>query len=153
MAATNCSIASYSELSTSFTKRRGSCILVAATVTRKRLTSNLMSHDLRMKLRSSATALAMLCVLCVLAPNANASWATNGNQASLTLQNQVNAQMISDGTGGTFVVWQDFRTDTLADIFAQRFDMSGNRLWGNNGVAVCTVGDAQRSEERRVGNE
>ena len=145
MAATVCPGASYSELSTSFTERRGSCILVGSTVTRKRWTSNLVSHHLRMKLLSRATAIAVLCTVCVLAPDAHASWATNGNQASLTIKNQVNAQMISDGAGGTFVVWQDFRTDTLADVYAQRFDMSGNRLWGNNGVAVCTVADAQES--------
>lgn len=104
-----------------------------------------MSHDLRMNLLWSATAIGTLCLLGVLAPTADASWAVNGNQASLTIKNQVNAQMISDGAGGTFVVWQDFRTDTLADVYAQRFDMSGNRLWGNNGVAVCTVADAQES--------
>jgi hypothetical protein len=82
--------------------------------------------------------------VCALAPIvAYASWATNGNQASLTIKNQVNAQMISDGSGGTFVVWQDFRTDTLGDVYAQRFDMSGARLWGASGVAICTVADAQ----------
>jgi hypothetical protein len=145
MAAIGCPGASYGELSTSFTERRGSCILVGSTVTRKRWTSNPMSHDLRMKLLSGATAIAVLCIVCVLAPNAHASWATNGNQASLTIKNQVNAQMISDGAGGTFVVWQDFRTDTLGDVYAQRFDMNGNRLWGSSGVVVCTVGDAQES--------
>ena len=92
MAATVCPGASYSELSTSFTERRGSCILVAATVTRKRWTSNPMSHDLRMNLLWSATAIATLCLLGVLAPTADASWAVNGNQASLTIKNQVNAQ-------------------------------------------------------------
>jgi len=114
-------------------------------VTRKHPTSTLVSHDLPMKLLWTASALALLVVVCVLAPSADASWAVNGNQASLTTKNQVNSQMISDGSGGTFVVWQDFRTDTLADVYAQRFDMSGNRLWGSNGVAVCTVADAQES--------
>jgi hypothetical protein len=105
-----------------------------------------MSHDPRTGLLSGAIAVAVLAAVCALAPiAAYASWSTNGNQASLTVKNQVNTQMISDGSGGTFVVWQDFRTDTLADVYAQRFDMSGNRLWGNGGVAVCTVTDAQES--------
>ena len=105
-----------------------------------------MCHDPRTGLPSGAIAVAMLLAVCALAPiAAYASWATNGNQASLTVNNQVNAQMISDGSGGTFVVWQDSRTDTLADIYAQRFDMSGNRLWGTGGVAVCTAVDAQQS--------
>jgi hypothetical protein len=105
-----------------------------------------MSHDPRTGLLSGAIVVAVLAAFCELAPIAAfASWSVNGNQASLTVKNQVNAQMISDGSGGTFVVWQDFRTDTLADVYAQRFDMSGNRLWGNGGVAVCTVADAQES--------
>jgi hypothetical protein len=105
-----------------------------------------MCHHPRTGLPSSAIAVGVLTAVCALAPiAAYASWTVNGNQASLTANNQVNAQMISDGSGGTFVVWQDSRTDSLGDIYAQRFDMSGNRLWGSSGVAICTAVDAQES--------
>jgi hypothetical protein len=105
-----------------------------------------MCHHPRTGLLSSAIAVGVLTAVCALAPiAAYASWTVNGNQASLTANNQVNAQMISDGSGGTFVVWQDSRTDSLGDIYAQRFDMSGNRLWGSSGVAICTAVDAQES--------
>lgn len=46
--------------------------------------------------------------------------------------------MVSDGTGGGIVVWQDFRR-SYADIYAQRIDGSGTRLWDKRGVAVCTA--------------
>ena len=129
-----------------FTERRGSCILFAATVTRKRPTPNQTSLHVRTRPVSSLALLAVSTfALFILAPvHALASWATNGNQAAPTTKNEVNTQMISDGAGGTFIVWQDFRTDT-ADVYAQRFDMNGNRLWGSGGVAVCTVTDAQES--------
>ncbi len=75
---------------------------------------------------------------------ASGSWGTYGNQAAIAVKNQVNAQAISDGAGGMIVTWQDFRTDT-ADIYAQRFDASGNRLWGDLGVAICAFADHQES--------
>jgi flagellar hook capping protein FlgD len=92
----------------------------------------------------SALAQALLLACCLLPGVAFASWATNGNQVAIAPNNEVNAQTISDSSGGLFVVWQDFRSDS-ADIYAQRFDMSGNRLWGSGGVAVCTVGNHQES--------
>lgn len=50
----------------------------------------------------------------------------------------------SDGAGGAIFAWADQRNGNW-DIFAQRLDASGTRLWGNNGVAVCTDAGEQRS--------
>jgi len=57
---------------------------------------------------------------------------------------QFNARAISDGNGGMIVTWEDYRSDT-ADVYAQRFDNSGNRLWGANGIAICTAALSQVS--------
>lgn len=48
---------------------------------------------------------------------------------------QTSQQAISDGAGGVIVVWVDHRGAT-SDIYAQRVDVNGNRLWGSNGVPV-----------------
>ncbi|PIS30812.1 hypothetical protein COT42_02390 [Candidatus Saganbacteria bacterium CG08_land_8_20_14_0_20_45_16] len=56
--------------------------------------------------------------------------------------NQNFAQLISDNAGGAIVVWQDYRNGN-ADILAQRFDQSGNALWANGGVYVCSASAGQ----------
>jgi hypothetical protein len=45
---------------------------------------------------------------------------------------------VEDGTGGAIVAWQDFRRN-YADIYAQRIDGSGNRLWDIMGIPVCAA--------------
>jgi hypothetical protein len=40
--------------------------------------------------------------------------------------------------GGAIIVWAD-KTSGDKNIYAQRMDSSGARLWGNNGVAICTA--------------
>jgi len=81
----------------------------------------------------------------MLSPRASlATWAGNGNPASLSPKGQFNARTISDGNGGMIVTWEDYRSDT-ADIYAQHFDNSGNQLWGSGGIAICTASFAQVS--------
>jgi len=53
-------------------------------------------------------------------------------------------RIISDGSGGFFAVWHDFRSGINWDIYAQRFDADGNPQWTPNGVPVCTYADFQR---------
>ena len=65
-----------------------------------------------------------------------ASWAVNGNPASLAPQNQLAATSIPDGAGGIILVWEDYRNGN-ADIFAQRVSAAGDLLWGANGLAIA----------------
>jgi hypothetical protein len=60
--------------------------------------------------------------------------------------------MISDGAGGAFIAWMDVRNSPppdfphhhyLYDIFAQRIDGSGARMWPDSGVAVCVTPEDQ----------
>ena len=55
--------------------------------------------------------------------------------------NQQNPQLISDGSGGAIIVWEDLRIGY--DIYAQRVDSSGSHLWTDNGTAICTKDDDQ----------
>ncbi len=54
-------------------------------------------------------------------------------------------QLVADGADGFIVAWQDRRDywTTNSDIWAQRFDGSGNRLWGPGGTEVCVADQSQ----------
>lgn len=52
--------------------------------------------------------------------------------------NQIEHRAIPDGAGGVIFVWKDNRDDNY-DIYAQRVDSTGARLWDTTGVAVCTA--------------
>ncbi len=51
--------------------------------------------------------------------------------------------MASDGKGGAFVVWHDIRNGADWDIYSQRLDSNGNRLWGQTGLPVTTAAAKQ----------
>lgn len=86
--------------------------------------------------------------LCLLlsASTALAAWPHDplaGNVALCTSGgDQGYPEMISDGTGGAIVVWEDGRTGTN-DIYARRMDASGIAQWTSQGVAVCTATGTQ----------
>lgn len=58
---------------------------------------------------------------------------------------QREASACADGIGGALVSWQEYRapSDTARtdypNIYAQRLDSAGARLWTDGGVAVCTA--------------
>jgi hypothetical protein len=64
-------------------------------------------------------------------------WTANGvDICSAPLFRSV-PQIISDGSGGAIIAWQDNRSGT-ANIYAQRFNSNGLALWTANGIPVCT---------------
>jgi hypothetical protein len=52
---------------------------------------------------------------------------------------------VSDGGGGVVLVWEDQRAYPNLDIYAQRVDASGNRLWPAEGLPICTLSTYQGS--------
>jgi hypothetical protein len=82
-----------------------------------------------------------VCLIALLPAGANAEWVENGVPAILNPSNQSHTQAVSDGAGGVLVVFQ--YDNSLADIYAQRFDSRGNVLWGANGVAICAAAGFQ----------
>jgi hypothetical protein len=44
--------------------------------------------------------------------------------------------VVSDDAGGAIVIWQDRRSVTYYDLYAQRIDSQGNLLWGATGAIV-----------------
>jgi hypothetical protein len=46
-------------------------------------------------------------------------------------------QIVTDGADGAIITWEDTR-DGRVDIYAQRINSSGTRLWNIDGVPICT---------------
>jgi len=68
-------------------------------------------------------------------------WTVNGTTICTANGNQKFPQIVSDGTGGAIITWQDNR-DGEKDIFAQKINSSGDIQWTANGIAICTaIGD------------
>ena len=68
----------------------------------------------------------------------NVSWPANGNPVCNANNSQSFPLAVPDGAGGAIVAWQDFRSDNVLDIYAQRVNSSGYIQWVANGVAICT---------------
>jgi len=70
-------------------------------------------------------------------------WQANGIRVSSTAADQVIPLMCEDGSGGVIVAWIDGRNSGNDDIYAQRLNPDGIRLWGDAGVAISTAFQAQ----------
>jgi len=62
-------------------------------------------------------------------------WTVNGTTICTANGNQKFPQIVSDGTGGAIITWQDNR-DGEKDIFAQKVNSSGDIQWTANGTAI-----------------
>jgi len=68
-------------------------------------------------------------------------WTPDGVAVCTATGEQSSPQIVSDGSGGAIVTWNDYRdSDWEDDIYAQRVDSSGAVRWAENGVAICTIG-------------
>ena len=59
-------------------------------------------------------------------------------------QGQFAPRGVSDGVGGTVVIWEDFRTGKDWDVYAQRLNLDGIPLWAEDGVPICEKRRDQR---------
>ena len=68
-------------------------------------------------------------------------WTANGISVSTATGNQLNPTIVSDGTGGAIITWQDTRNaaTTGADIYAQKINALGAVQWTADGVALCVT--------------
>lgn len=71
------------------------------------------------------------------------TWGAGGVPVTLASGNQEQARVIGDGSGGAFVVWQDFRHEVYSSIYAQKLDASGVRQWAADGVPVVDRSDVE----------
>ncbi len=71
-----------------------------------------------------------------------ALWTTDGVAVCTTPGSEL-PRIASDGSGGAILAWRDPRNTSNYDIYAQRVDGSGNVVWAENGIAVCTIPGAK----------
>ena len=71
-----------------------------------------------------------------------AVWDSGGIPVVATSGHQYDHRVVSDGNGGAFIVWIDYRNNNW-DIFAQHIDSSGNILWDSTGAPVAVVSGDQ----------
>ncbi|HOJ08577.1 MAG TPA: T9SS type A sorting domain-containing protein [Ignavibacteriaceae bacterium] len=79
--------------------------------------------------------------------NGNILWANNGVRVCTEGNDQLNCQLINDNTNGAIIVWHDIRNASNVDIYAQRINEDGFRLWDTSGVAVCNAAGSQFSPQ------
>ena len=63
---------------------------------------------------------------------------------AIAYQGQFAPRGVSDGVGGTVVIWEDFRTGKDWDVYAQRLNSDGIPLWAEDGVPICEKRRDQR---------
>ena len=73
----------------------------------------------------------------------NMLWAADGVPVCTMTGDQEWPSIVSDGAGGAIIAWQDRRSGSYRDIYAQRLDADGTRLWLLSGVSVCTATEDQ----------
>jgi FlgD Ig-like domain len=73
------------------------------------------------------------------ATTAFGAWLANGSPVVLETNGQTVISIVSDGVGGTIIIWLDGRDgDPFGDLYAQRLNAVGTPLWTIGGVPVCS---------------
>ena len=71
--------------------------------------------------------------------NGNLLWGLDGAVITNLPGRQEDPVAITDGEGGAFIAWVDYRFDAEGDIFLQHVDSNGEILLDSNGVALAQV--------------
>jgi len=83
-------------------------------------------------------------ILVLLPLSAYAQWQENGVPVSVVTGDERDAEIISDGAGGSIIVWQTYYSyRDSPDVYAQRLDGEGYLLWPAGGIPVCTAPEGQ----------
>lgn len=70
-------------------------------------------------------------------------WGSNGAIVTNLPGRQEDPVSITDGNGGVYIAWVDYRFDEEGDIFLQHLDTYGNRMLDDNGIALAQVSGKQ----------
>ncbi len=73
----------------------------------------------------------------------NRVWDTNGVSVALSSSTKLNPKIQKGKFGGVYLTWQDFRNGFDYDIFAQRFNGEGLKMWSELGLAISENTGAQ----------
>ena len=64
-------------------------------------------------------------------------WNINGSIVNVENNEQWKSKICSDGNGGAIVTWYDYRLGIDYDIYAQKINSNGNRVWDSSGIPIC----------------
>lgn len=70
-------------------------------------------------------------------------WTSDGVVVTSAQNDQADPVMLPDSAGGAIVVWEDMRSGSANDIYAQHVNASGGVDWTADGVAMTTAANAQ----------
>jgi hypothetical protein len=73
-------------------------------------------------------------------------WILDGIEVCTAVDNQAYPNIITDGSNGAIITWQDSRGSS-DDIYAQRVNSAGNIQWDTNGSAICTKTHTQHEPQ------
>jgi hypothetical protein len=71
-------------------------------------------------------------------PDGSLAWTSGGVPIAVQPENQLRPQLVSDGSGGAVIVWDDSRTSPT-QVYAQRIDGDGNLLWASDGIPISSI--------------
>ena len=74
-----------------------------------------------------------------------AQWTADG--VALSTNTSHNPQLVSDGSGGAIVCWQEQRPNYPFQVYAQRVNGSGTAQWAAGGVRACTAISEQKNPQ------
>lgn len=69
--------------------------------------------------------------------NGSMIWPPDGVPVCMAPGDQVYPWLVSDGSGGAIITWQDRRAGDFDKVYAQRVGANGSAAWTQDGVAVC----------------
>lgn len=73
------------------------------------------------------------------------AWGATGAPVCNASFDQQAPVLVADGAGGVIVAWEDWRSSTSWDVYAQRLNPAGGASWTANGVPVGTGGWHQQA--------
>lgn len=78
--------------------------------------------------------------------NGTAMWTANGVTVCSIAEHQQNPAIVSDGSGGAIIAWEDRRNGEY-DIYGQRLNASGVAQWTADGVGLVVTSQDQTSPQ------
>ncbi len=79
-------------------------------------------------------------------------WNNDGAPVCTEMLGQSNLRLVSDNTGGCYIVWDDGRDTLYTDIYAQHFSSTGSALWELQGKPICVAPNSQSAPMIRIIN-
>ena len=73
--------------------------------------------------------------------NVAPGWPADGVPVCLARGFQDRLAMVSDGSGGLIIAWQDYRAGSHGTVYSQRVTSTGEIAWQADGVAVSSGGE------------